>query len=381
MLWPTFIFWGLTILSFICGLAYLTIQLKIRNTWHSIPTDPLDKSFVPRRKYSVIIAARNEAENIVPCIKSILNSNFPAEQFEVMVVDDHSEDETIQSLEAIQDSRLRVLSLQSGEGKKAAIQQGIQSSEGDWIVTTDADCIWDDQSLQLIAQKAEGENFKCITGPVLVGQAENFIERFQEMDFMGTMVVTGSGIHRKTTYLANGAFLAYPKKMFIDLGGFKGDKNYASGDDILFLQKIARDYPGSISFIKNPDHVVRTKAEPNFKSFFQQRLRWASKTNAFPNKSTWWVMVLVFLNSFFLVMTFLMGVGGFGKMILVFLFLLINKWVADGLVLQSASRFYSKPLRTFQFLGGSIFHAFYITLIGIRVQFPVSYNWKGRVTR
>jgi len=381
MHWLSLLFWPYSLLCLAISLLYFVIQYRIRDAWEEIAINKTDLDFYPKKKYSIIIAARNEEQYINACLQSILQSNFNSEQLEVILVDDHSTDKTQDKARSISDARLKIIGLQNDNGKKAAIKRGISEATGDWVITTDADCEFAPDVLPLLAQQAEQNNYQFIAGGVLIKSADNWMGKFQEVDLMATMGVTGAGIHLKKAYLANGAHLAYAKATFEAVGGFEGIDQYASGDDMLLLHKIAKRYPGQIHFLKNPEAVVFTKAEKTFSQFFQQRLRWASKGNAFQNSDTWWIMVTVFLNSFLICINVLLCIFSWNIWGPILALQLTSKWSGDALVLQTVSRFYKKRIAGNRFLIGSLFHAFYVAAIGLMAQFKKTYRWKGRLTR
>ena len=101
-------------------------------------------------RFSIVIPARNEALNIKACLDSILAQDYPVEFFEVIVIDDFSEDDTAFIVKAIghDHPNVHLLSLadyfKQGEMnsfKKKAIEKAVSKAKGEWIVTTDADCI------------------------------------------------------------------------------------------------------------------------------------------------------------------------------------------------------------------------------------------------
>ena len=112
----------------------------------------------------------------------------------------------------------------------------------------------------------------------------NLLERFQSLDFCGMMGITGAGIHKKYLLMGNGANLAYEKAVFEEVGGFEGIDHLASGDDILLMQKIAKVYPEQLVFVKNLEAVINTTAQPTWRAFIQQRVRWASKSAQYPQR-------------------------------------------------------------------------------------------------
>ena len=110
----------------------------------------------------------------------------------------------------------------------------------------------------------------------LAGEEESLFERFQSLDYIGMMGITGAGVQGNFSHICNGANLAYEKKLFYEVGGFKDIDHVASGDDMLLMQKVARFYPKSLGFLKNSEATVLTKAKPTIKDFLSQRMRWAN---------------------------------------------------------------------------------------------------------
>ncbi len=137
-------------LSFADGLAILIFWLIAWHRWSrqcggSMPQLSLDAPSLPDNApmVSIIVPARNEEKNIERCVRSLLAQDYP--RFEVIVVDDCSEDATGQELARIgsSDSRLTVIQgkpLPEGwMGKAHAISQGYRQAKGDWLLFTDAD--------------------------------------------------------------------------------------------------------------------------------------------------------------------------------------------------------------------------------------------------
>src|SRR5690606_4381794 len=114
--------------------------------------------------------------------------------------------------------------------------------------------------------------------------------------YLGMMLLTGAAIRKGEPYLANGANLAYPKAVFEKVDGFSGVDHLASGDDMLLLQKIAKQFPkGAIHFAKSADCLMRTRAKNTLREFLSQRIRWASKSSAFRSIRLLWTLGVVFV--------------------------------------------------------------------------------------
>src|SRR5438552_3703884 len=92
-------------------------------------------------KVTIIIPSRNEEQNISNCLASIARQKYPSDYFEVIVVDDHSTDNTGQIVRSQNNQKMKLIHLSgSSAGKKAAISEGIKNAKGKLIITTDADC-------------------------------------------------------------------------------------------------------------------------------------------------------------------------------------------------------------------------------------------------
>src|ERR1041385_7694820 len=131
----------------VVALIYVLFILFCWIGWKRIP---LQKTVMynPSTSVSVIIPARNEEQNILNCLEDLAEQDYPAAMFEVIVVDDHSTDDTSALInEFIQvntDKTFRLIQLnkmeQTGKFKKLAITKGIDAARGQLILTTDADC-------------------------------------------------------------------------------------------------------------------------------------------------------------------------------------------------------------------------------------------------
>ena len=108
---------------------------------------------LPYEFISIIIPFRNEQENILRNLKSIEAQFYPEEKFEVIYVDDFSDDRSKEILmKNISKNNIKILSVpedySKNAHKKRAIRFGIENAKGEIIVTTDADCIYDEEWLQ-----------------------------------------------------------------------------------------------------------------------------------------------------------------------------------------------------------------------------------------
>jgi len=370
------------LISILLLLIYTLLIIYYRQSWLSIPDFKPVANAAPATKISIIIPARNEEENIAVCLDSIIHQNYPTHLFELLVVDDHSTDNTHKIVLSYSDKNVKLINLKDfiapGEiksYKKKAIEIAIQQSTGELIVTTDADCIAPNNWLPTIAAFYEERNPEFIVMPVAIKHSSRFIEIFQALDFMTLQGITGASVFKKFHSMCNGANLAYTKKAFIAVDGFKGIDNIASGDDMLLLHKIYTRYPGGIAYLKSTEAIIQTQPVHSVGQFFNQRIRWASKADKYDDKRIFVVLILVY---FFNVWIFLLAVGIFFFSIALHLFiLLVAKTIVELLFLFPVASFFNHTKLLWWFPIAQPFHVLYTVIAGWLGKFG-SYHWKER---
>src|SRR5690606_13494915 len=115
-------------------------------------------------------------------------------------------------------------------------------------------------------------------------EEKSYFERLQTLEFLYLIGLGAAGIGNGNPTTCNGANLAYRKDVFYEMGGFNGIDNVASGDDELFLHKVAEKYADRIHFCRSREAVVFTDAKPTLAAFISQRRRWASKSTKYKDK-------------------------------------------------------------------------------------------------
>lgn len=375
-----------SILVAILNLYYIYIILRYMEGWKALPPWNIPVHFQPITSVTIIIPARNEAENISACLSSILNQNYPTSLLQIIVIDDHSTDHTVTVIKNLNAANIQVLKLadftQANDthsfGKKKAIEIGIAHATGELIVTTDADCLAPPNWLALLVSYYQAYQPAFIAAPVNFHQEKNRLEQFQSLDFMGMMGVTGAGIHRQFMNMCNGANLAYPKQVFYEVNGFEGIDHLASGDDMLLMQKIAQHFPDQIAYIKNPEATILTTAKPTVRSFLQQRIRWATKSTSYQEWRVTFILAMVFFFCCSIVFSVVLipFVGQVAVWLFVFSFFI--KMLMDYFFLKNMARFFGRLDLMNTFFSSSVLHLLYIVVVGILGNFIKKYEWKGR---
>src|SRR5437763_11590717 len=136
-------FW-LVIISLLLFIAYAILIAIYKKGWQQCPEFESRDRFIPTKKVSVIIPARNEERTIGTCLASLQKQNYPASLLETIVVDDHSEDATADVVSGFHSPNIKLIRLKEfvdgkiNSYKKKAIEVAVSQSTGEWIITTDA---------------------------------------------------------------------------------------------------------------------------------------------------------------------------------------------------------------------------------------------------
>ncbi|MDB5197580.1 MAG: glycosyltransferase [Flaviaesturariibacter sp.] len=329
-------------------------------------------------KVSIIIAARNEAPNLDRLLSSLKAQTYSRHLFEVLLVDDHSTDDTAVLLQ--NEPFVNCLSLPEGvTSKKKAIQYGIENATGEVIVTTDADCWLPPNWLQTLVQFYVETDAVFIAAPVRYRYRNKLLDIFQTLDFLTLQGITAASVSSGFHTMCNGANLAYSRQAFLDVNGFEGIDQVASGDDMLLMHKIWKREPQKVFYLKNEAAMVETAPMPTWKQFFWQRIRWASKTTAYEDKRIFWALVLVYFFNLLFPVLVIVGFWHHGYWPFVLLLWLL-KTVVELPFITSVAQFFQQPTLVKYFLFFQPLHILYTVLIGALSQ-TGSYQWKGRKTK
>ena len=371
----------LIFISVVLFLSYATLILFYRNGWRNLADFPLDKLYQPTTNVSIIIPARNEEENISQLLKDILTQYYPTNLIEIIVVDDHSTDKTAEIIQSFKGVKYIDLSKHTdgkilNAYKKKAIETAILSSTGELIITTDADCRMGAYWLLSLVSFYEKYHYQLIAAPVQFSNNGSTFQTFQSLDFMTMQGITGAIVNNHSGTMCNGANLAYTKKAFNVVGGFKDIDDIASGDDMLLMYKIEQKYPTKTGFLKCKEAIVTTAPMLNMIDFFQQRIRWASKATKFKDKRIKIVLALVyFFNLLFFILLFLALFNG--NHLYTFFGLLLLKTGVEYYFLKPVSQFFKKEKELYTFYFLQLVHIPYILISGLLGQFG-TYSWKER---
>ncbi|AXO80441.1 glycosyltransferase [Olleya aquimaris] len=369
-----------TFIIIIC--LYLLLIVSLIIGFDAIKTETITNQN-PKTAFTVIIPFRNEAQNLPHLINSILQLQYPKHLFEIILVDDDSEDASINTINNcfnLKDNTIdyKILKNQrlTQSPKKDAITCAIKQAKYDWIITTDADCILPKHWLTSFADFIQHNAVKMVAGPVTYHYNKSLLHAFQALDFISLIGATIGGFGIKKPFLSNGANLAYKKDFFETLNGFNGNTNIASGDDIFLMEKALLNNPNTVTFLKNKNAIVITKPLDNLKDLIAQRVRWASKTSNYNNTFAKLVGVLVLFANAILIIELVIGlIKQINFKTVGILFTL--KSCVDFILIYKTSQFLNNKNILHHFLWSCFIYPFFSVYIAFTSLFT-TYKWKGR---
>lgn len=375
----------LLIITVVLLAAYCLLILVYRQWFLRLPLFKAGPSVKAGNFFSVIIPARDEEANIEQCLRAVLSQSYPVDLFEVIVINDHSTDGTENIIRGLQEqfSNLQLINLkdhlqgqQLNAYKKKAIELAISQCKGNWVVTTDADCQVSQQWLAMYEAYIQQTHPVFVAAPVMFTNDHSFLSIFQLLDGISMQGITAAAVSAGYHTMCNGANLAYRKDVFYEVGKFQGIDQLASGDDMLLMHKIKEKYPTRLGYLFARESIVTTAPMGSWNSFLQQRIRWASKAEAYRDKSIFRVLALVYAVNFLLLVLLagsLFTEGGITNWLL----LMLAKTLIELSLMIPVAGFFGQRIALIWFPVMQPVHIAYILVAGWLGKFG-TYQWKGR---
>lgn len=341
------------------------------------------KNTTPKLSFSIIIAFRDEVENLPNLVTSLSRLAYPNNFFEILLVNDASSDGSVaivrKFIEKYPEINIQLLNnkRKSISPKKDAINTAIRQSNFDWIITTDADCQVPENWLEAYNAFIVAHKPIFVAGLVKYESKKGFLHQFQLADWMSLTGATIGSFGWNKPLMCSGANLAYNKKAFYKVNAFQGNEHIASGDDVFLLHKIKKAYPNQVSYMNVFGGAsVLTKSLSTWRNLYQQRIRWAIKTSSISNKHVKLVGLVVFTMNFLLLILFVMMFVDKSWTIL-FAVLFLTKVLVDSILIKILSSVIHQKLDTTAWLLSSILYPLFSTSVLIFGVFT-KYTWKGR---
>lgn len=274
------LFLGFFIFVSLVNLAYFF-------SFFSFSTSGIKNKLHPEVPISVIICAKNEGENLKNFLPSILEQNYS--NFEVILINDASSDNTLQIIEDFQkiDPRIQIVNVQNNEAfwanKKYALTLGIKKARNKHLLFTDADCA--PQSKNWI--KEMSRNFQS-GNTIVLGYGGYFqhsgsmLNKLIRFETLLTAIQYFSYARLGSPYMGVGRNLAYSSTQFYEMKGFANHLHLRSGDDDLFVNEASTAENTAICF--HPDSITRSVPKSNFSEWFHQKRRHVSVAGHYKTK-------------------------------------------------------------------------------------------------
>lgn len=267
-------------LHYLAAIWFLTVG-NIRIAHKSKPVS------LTKKKISVIVAARNEEENILNLLNSLEMQTYPKELFEVIIIDDGSDDDTYHLLNTFLDSSMlqrKIMHLPvKGErrGKKYAIAKGIESASYDILLFTDSDCIAHPKWIETFAKAYDDETDYVLGYTHVEFKNKTIVNRLKSLEAILYRIIAAAGLGNNTPMSASASNMSYRKSVYIKADGFGSYKNVKSGDDDLQLFNLWVHLRKK-KYLFTPEASVVTNEKDKLKDHINLATRRASKFKYYP---------------------------------------------------------------------------------------------------
>ncbi len=360
-------------------MAYLLFIRYLISGWKNIEIFRVSENTMPRISVSIIIPVRNDTENLLRLLQCMALQDYPPALYEVVVVDDHSDNPVHHTMTSLQDEQHNFSLIchtlpQDKTGKKEALRYGVLKSHCDHIIAVDADVQLSPLWLKTYATAFEERKADMIIGPLRIFPAKNILEKFQQFDVLSLVTAAAASTGHKNPILCNGANLGFTREAFLRYGDM--NTKYTSGDDIFFMLHLKKIPKSSIVFLKSRDAMVYIEPNTTFSEFFRQRVRWASKSSGYKDSSIILTASFVLAYNLILLATGILSFFSAGYFLL-FLSLFFFKFLADFFLFRVVSSFFNLSVLPLRLLLFEVFYAIYVSYIGIVSHFS-GFQWKGR---
>ena len=320
---------------------------------------------------SVIIAARNEAENIPDLIKSLKDLDYPEKLFEIIIVDDNSNDGTLDLLYNYSNSvnNLSVFSLEKdlASGKRNALSLGISKSKYKNIMITDADCRPEKDWLKSCSEVfSDGFNFLFGVAPFF--QHKNLVNKISCFENLRNSILSFSMELIGLPYSAAARNFGFNKTVFESIGGYSGTSDTLSGDDDLLLREAVKKNE-KIGVVTNINSYVYSESKRNIGEYFRQKARHTQTSFHYLTKHKLLLGFWHLLNLFFLFSPILMIINS------LFGILFPLKLLIDLVVVKSAQKKFGYKFTVFDSLYLQIIYELFLIVHFFNARFS-EVKWK-----
>lgn len=334
---------------------------------------------------TIVVSMHNEEKNVAACLDRLVTQNYPQNKQEILIVNDRSTDETevIINKYLSQYHFIRLISIDEIKNdfapKKYAIDQAVHSAQGELILLTDADGRPTSQWVKKIVSLFSDEIGMVIgyapyntENPV-----KSFLNRLLSVEYLSHAAVAAASCGLGYPVTCVGTNMAYRKIVYEQLGGFGIYKNLHTGDDDLFLQRVRDETSWNITYATDRQSHVYNAPPDHWQTFFQQRIRYASKGFKYPPLVIAILILFYFLNLLLLFSPLTLIAGS--QYLVQFLAVIFLKTVTDYNFINAAASVLDDTRDRVIFPIASILHSPYVVFFGLIAQFK-RFLWGSRLS-
>ena len=314
-------------------------------------------------RVSVVIAARNEEDQISNLINDLIIQEYPIDQLEIVLVNDRSTDSTLDIITEASNNYafIKVVSINEESKemtpKKNALTKGIESALGEIVVLTDADCRVGKLWVSSMAYSVMNQNCISIGFSEVTNENDSLFDRYQRIDFFSIIIANAGVSGWGAFWSGSGQNLAFYKNDFEAIDGFQDVRKRISGDDMYLVQAISNLKNGYVHI--DPNSFVKTSPVKSVSSFFNQRVRWSSnaKMNFYDAPLFFGFLLTMMIYNLLILFSFLLGNP--------WLSLLSIKFILDALVIFLGGKLFDRNMDILAYCVWAILQPIYVPLIGI----------------
>jgi cellulose synthase/poly-beta-1,6-N-acetylglucosamine synthase-like glycosyltransferase len=351
-------------------LLFLILYFIIYSSLKNLFSGPLTNQG-PLKKFSIVVALKNESSNVKNLINSLANLNYPSSYYEVILVDDNSTDDTLTILNSsiCDKPNFKVIRAVEKEfaGKKGALTIGIKNSVNPYIMITDADCTPGLNWLNAFSSKFD--EYDVLFGIAPFREEGKLINRIACFENLRSSILTFAMANAGLPYSAAARSFGYNKDAFYLIGGYSKTVETPFGDDDLFLREAVKAGL-RIGTVTNKDALVFSSAESTFKDYFIQKARHVSTSNHYLLQHKIFLGSWHLLNIAFLFCPLLSFISPY------FLIPFSIKMLADLILVKKYQPFFGYEFNILSILFQQITYEFYLIVNYMSSIFIRKIRWK-----
>jgi len=374
-----------TILFIVVSIVLVTYVLLLMNLLAGLSkiAASIMPTSSPQKFVSVIISVHNEAHNIPGLLSSLTHQDYPENLWETILVNDRSTDRTDDLLREYDNSNKKVKIIHIRETpsefspKKYALDKAIEIARGSIVLLTDADGRPGPEWIRTMSSYYSNQTGMVIGyAPYIIEPPyQHFFFKLLALEYMSHACIAAATTGLGYPLTCVGTNLSYNKSVYTELGGFGKYKNYHSGDDDLFMQRVRDESTSEISYAYSPAAHVYNAPPSSWRQFFNQRIRYASKGFFYPWLITASLIVYFLFNVILLLLPFVTIYES--RAFVLFGAVYLIKFISEFFLLYKFALLTNQKRLLKYYLPTALLHIPYIVVFGLLGSI-LKYKWAGR---